>query len=445
MTIEEKYNETLDFIYSYINHSMTRQKMFHSEEYNLSRMKEMMDMVGNPQNNYPKIHIAGTKGKGSIAAFICSALIKQGYKTGLYTSPHLIDFEERIRINFSPISKNELIEIVDEIKPIIEKFENVTTFEIITMIGFIAFSKNKVDIAVIEVGLGGRLDATNIINPILSIISPLAIDHTNFLGDSIESIAFEKSGIIKKDIPVVLAKQEYKKSINVVHDIANSKNSEIIDLNNFYIISKISRGINSQKFILKYKNHKKKFKIKMLGDFQIENCITAYFSLLKISKIIELSEKSIINGLKEALWNGRFEILNKKPIVIIDSAHNPYAIRKLKESLNNYFPNKKFILIFGVSIDKNVNGMIEILKKETKLLIASDSKHPKAMEQSKIQQIAKKYDINTEFSENASEALKIALEKINKNEIIVCTGSVFMAASLKAIFDNRNSGENNAK
>ena len=438
MEFEEKYNQALDFIYSFINHSMTRQKLFHSEEYNLSRMKKMMEYIGNPEKKYPTIHIAGTKGKGSIAAFICSALKEQGYKTGLYTSPHLIEFEERIQINFEPISKKELVEIVEEIKPIILKFENVTTFEIITMIGFVAFAKNNVDIAVIEVGLGGRLDATNIITPILSIISPLAIDHTNFLGNTIESIAFEKSGIIKKNVPVVFAKQEYQETLPVIYAIAKEKNSDIIDLNNFYTIENIKRSLNTQSFIIKYKNIKKEFKIKMLGDFQIENCVTAYFSLLKISEKIVLSNKAIEKGISEAFWNGRFEILSEKPLIIIDSAHNPYSIEKLLISLRSYFPNKKIILIFGVSIDKNVNKMIEILRPEISLLIASNSNHPKAMEQKQIQHIAEKYDINSEFSKDASDALKIANKKIKSNEIIVCTGSIFMAASLKAAYEEKN-------
>ena len=306
------------------------------------------------------------------------------------------------------------------------------------MIGFVAFAKNNVDIAVIEVGLGGRLDATNIITPILSIISPLAIDHTNFLGNTMESIAFEKAGIIKKNVPVVFAKQEYQETLTVINSIAKEKKSDNIDLNNFYTIENIKRSLNTQSFIINYKNITKEFKIKMLGDFQIENCVTAYFSLLKISEKIVLSNKAIEKGISEAFWNGRFEILSKKPLIIIDSAHNPYSIEKLLISLRSYFPNKKIILIFGVSIDKNVNKMIEILRPEISLLIASNSNHPKAMEQKQIQHIAEKYDINSEFSKDASDALKIANKKIKSNEIIVCTGSIFMAASLKAAYEEKN-------
>ncbi len=205
--IDEAYQKALDYLYSYVDYSLTRNLRYSPDKFNLGRMVELMDRLGNPHSQYPVIHIAGTKGKGSISALIASSLQAAGYKTGLYTSPHLQDYTERIQVNRQQIPQEELVTLLEEIKPHAEQIERITTFELTTALGFLYFARQKVNAAVIEVGLGGRLDATNIVNPLVSIISSLSLDHMAVLGDTLALIAGEKAGIIKPGRPVVLAPQ----------------------------------------------------------------------------------------------------------------------------------------------------------------------------------------------------------------------------------------------
>ena len=203
MDIETRYQETQDYLYSFVDFSMARAVRYSPELFNLDRMIEFAHYLGDPQKSYPIIHVAGTKGKGSVAAFCAGALQAAGYKVGLYTSPHLVDYAERIQINRQPISHPELIVLVDELRPFLDKGSQLTTFEITTALAFLYFARHGVDAAVIEVGLGGRLDATNIIIPQVSVITSLSYDHTQFLGDTLAEIAGEKAGIIKPGVPVV--------------------------------------------------------------------------------------------------------------------------------------------------------------------------------------------------------------------------------------------------
>src|SRR5215216_4371641 len=205
--IETQYNQALDYLYSFVDYSLKHISELARAEFNLDRMFALMEELGNPQAKYPIIHVAGTKGKGSVSALCASALQAAGYKTGLYTSPHLLDYVERIQVNGQPISHEQMIELVEEIKPAVAKIPKLTTFEITTALGFLAFARNDVTAAVIEVGLGGRLDATNIVTPKVSVITSLSYDHMAVLGNTLTEIAGEKAGIIKPNVPVVSAPQ----------------------------------------------------------------------------------------------------------------------------------------------------------------------------------------------------------------------------------------------
>src|SRR5829696_938760 len=225
--IETQYNQALDYLYSFVDYSLKHISELAKAEFNLDRMFALMEELGNPQEKYPIIHVAGTKGKGSVAALCASALQAAGYKTGLYTSPHLWDYVERIQINGEPISHEQLIELVEEVKPAVAKIPKLTTFEITTAIGLLAFAENDVDAAVIEVGLGGRLDATNVVTPSVSVIASLSYDHMAVLGNTLAEIAGEKAGIIKNGVPVVSAPQT-EEALKVVERIAKEKNCQFI-------------------------------------------------------------------------------------------------------------------------------------------------------------------------------------------------------------------------
>ena len=205
MNTSSEYQQALDYIYSYVDFSRTHQADLSPENFDLTRMVKFMDVLGSPQNDFPSIHVAGSKGKGSVSAFCSSVLCNAGYKVGMYTSPHIKEFVERIQVDQKAISKDTLVEYVDEIKPAVDSVPGLTTFEIMTGLALLFFAREEVDIAVIEVGLGGRLDATNIIIPEVSVITSLYLDHVSFLGDSLDKIAAEKGGIIKPGVPVICA------------------------------------------------------------------------------------------------------------------------------------------------------------------------------------------------------------------------------------------------
>jgi len=236
------YQEALDYIYSFVDYSRTHQANLSPENFDLTRMVDFLDLLGTPHKKFPSLHVAGSKGKGSVSAFCASVLQAAGFKVGLYTSPHIKDFEERMQINRVPISRNTLAEYVEEIKPAVESIPKLTTFEIMTGLAFLFFARQKVDIAVIEVGLGGRLDATNIITPLVSVITSLYLDHVTILGETLEEIAAEKGGIIKPGIPVVSAPQE-EKALNVIEKIAAQHGSPLIKVEEEYPYSWTDRNL----------------------------------------------------------------------------------------------------------------------------------------------------------------------------------------------------------
>src|SRR5215216_2283946 len=244
--IETQYNKALDYLYSFVDYSLKHSSELAKAEFNLDRMFALMAELGDPQKQYPIIHVAGTKGKGSVSALCASALQAAGYKTGLYTSPHLWDYVERIQINGLPISHEQLIELVEEVKPAVAKTPKLTTFEITTALGLLAFAKNDVNAAVIEVGLGGRLDATNIVMPKVSVITSLSYDHMAVLGNTLAQIAREKAGIIKKGVPIVSAPQE-QEALEVIRRVAKAKNCSLTLIGEDVKFERLVSSLDGQK------------------------------------------------------------------------------------------------------------------------------------------------------------------------------------------------------
>jgi dihydrofolate synthase/folylpolyglutamate synthase len=247
MNQEIFYQEALDYLYSFIDYSLTRSFRYSPEKFDLGRMETLLDRLGNPHRDYPIIHIAGTKGKGSVAAMTASVLREAGQQTGLYISPHMTDFAERIQVNGANIPHPVLADLVQEIKPHVAHIQQITTFELTTALAFLHFSRSQVDAAVVEVGLGGRLDATNVVDPLVSIITSISIDHTSVLGDTLEKIAFEKGGIIKRDRPVVCAPQKPAAS-QVIRQIAVERNSPLIQVGTDIRFQLLEHSLDGQTF-----------------------------------------------------------------------------------------------------------------------------------------------------------------------------------------------------
>ncbi len=340
-----QYNQALDYLYSFVDYSLKHISELAKAEFNLDRMFALMEELGNPQKKYPIIHVAGTKGKGSVAALCASALKAAGYKTGLYTSPHLWDYVERIQISGEPISHQQLIELVEKIKPAVAKIPKLTTFEITTALGLLAFAENDVSAAVIEVGLGGRLDATNIVTPKVSVITSLSYDHMAVLGNTLAEIAGEKAGIIKEGIPVVFAPQ-VEEALEVLKRVAKEKNSPLILVGEDVKFERLTSSLDGQSLSIRdeLRHLTINLQLPLLGSHQIENAAIAY-AALKTSRI-PISEEAIQQGFAQAKWPARFEVLHRTPPVVIDSAHNRDSARRLRETLDEYFPEVPVILIF---------------------------------------------------------------------------------------------------
>ncbi len=428
MDIETAYNQSLDYLYSFVDYSLKHSSELAKADFNLDRMFALMELLGNPQNQYPIIHVAGTKGKGSTSALCASALQAAGYKVGLYTSPHLEDYTERIRINGQPITHAQMIQLVEEIQPRVAKIPMLTTFEITTALGFMAFAKHGVNAAVIEVGLGGRLDATNIVTPKVSVITSLSYDHTAVLGNTLALIAGEKAGIIKNGAPVVSSPQQ-DEALQVLERIAKERNSALTLVGRDVKFNFIESSLSGQKFII----HNSEFRIPLLGAYQIENAVTAY-AALKASGL-EISDEQIRAGFAKAQWRARFEVAGMNPIVIFDSAHNQDSFQKLRETLDAYFPDKKVYLILGASEDKNLAGMFAEMKPKIQKLIVTRANHPRALEVEQISALADQLGIESESAQPVESAFKRALKYAAQDgNIVLSAGSMFVTAEAMTTF-----------
>ena len=430
MDIEIEYNKALDYLYSFVDYSLKHSSELAKAEFNLDRMFALMEELGNPQNAYPIIHVAGTKGKGSVSALCASALQAGGYKVGLYTSPHLLDYCERIQVNGGPISHELMVELVQEIKPAVARVPFLTTFEITTALGFLAFARQGCDAAVIEVGLGGRLDATNIVMPKVSVITSLSYDHMAVLGDTLAKIAWEKAGIIKQGVPVVSSPQK-DEALEVLERVVKMKECELSLVGKDVTFGRMGASLDSQSLYLSSFHVPSKIivTIPLLGEHQVENAATAY-SALKASQI-ELSDTSIQKGFSQVKWRARFEVARRYPPLIFDSAHNQDSFIKLRETLEEYFPGQQVYLIFGASEDKNIPGMFAEMRSKIRKLIVTRADHPRALLPEQIIELANQAGVESETVSPVESALMRALE-LSKNDgsIVLSAGSMFVTAEV---------------
>ena len=439
------YDSALEYLYSFVDYSLTKQLRYSPEKFNLQRMRDLMDMMGNPHQQYPVVHVAGTKGKGSTSVMIAAVLQKAGYKVGLYTSPHLHDYCERIQVNQVPMSHQDLISQVNSIRPAVAAVPEITTFEITTAIGFQYFAEQKVDIAIVEVGLGGRLDATNVVTPIISVITSLSYDHMNILGDTIVKIAIEKAGIIKKNIPVVIAPQGFPEVNEVLAEIAEENHSQVTFVNEEYVYSSKSHSLEGQLFSLTKINFDElkpaEYTISLLGYHQVENAVTARAVIDVIrTKEFQISEDDVVDGFRSASWPCRFEIIKRKPLIIVDSAHNVDSAMKLQATIKDYLKNENVTLIFGASEDKDIRGMFEVLFPVVDDIIVTKSIHPRAFEPEDLAGIASQLQREAKITSSIEEALELIGGK-SASDVVLITGSIFVAAAAKEILTQGKSQE----
>ncbi len=437
---ETRYQQALDYLYSFVDYSLKKADVLAAANFDLARMRAFLAALGNPQEQYPTIHVAGTKGKGSISALCASALQAGGRKTGLYTSPHLLDFTERIQVNNLPIHPQDLADLVDEIKPVVASIEALTTFELTTALGFLYFARQKVDAAVIEVGLGGRLDATNVIHPLVSVISSISYDHTAVLGNTLAKIAAEKGGIIKPGVPVVLAPQKTE-ALEMLAMLAVERHSPLhmVGIDCLYEIGKHS--LNEQEvFVWEPGLPKTRLQIPLLGRHQAQNAATAYAALH--ASHLGLPEKAILEGFASAKWQCRFEIAHpQNPTLVFDSAHNEDSFLRLAETLRDYYPERKVILLFGASEDKHIADMLKAMEGIISRLILARANHPRALGVDALLEAAKQAGLQAVSSaESVPAALNLAISLSEQTgDLILSAGSMFLTAEVKQAWMDRNS------
>ena len=431
--MEKTHAEAINYLYSLRNMGA---------KLGLERVERLLEELGSPQNDFRSILVGGTSGKGSTVTMLASILQETGYKTGRYTSPHLHSLTERIVIDGKEINENELVAMVVRIRNAIEKmktqpeFEHPTFFEVITAIAFLYFAEKKVEIAVLEVGLGGRLDATNVVNPLCSIITNVSLEHQKILGDTVEKIANEKAGIIKNNGILITAAKEG--ALAVLETKCKKKNSRIIRIGKEIIATRSFVGIDGQKIRIKNSERMYELFVPFIGRYQIENtaCAVGAICVLQNSGIA-ISDMAIINGLKNTRWPGRMEIIQKKPLIILDGAKDANAMERLVETISNDIDYGKLIVVMSICSDKNIKKMMEEIVKITDHIIITKHKVMDRAIDPKI--IAKEvHSIPYEIIEDVRQATKKAIEIANDDDLVLVTGSLFAVAEAREIWYGKN-------
>lgn len=416
--------EALDYIHSLLKFGIHP---------GLSRMDTLLQILGNPHKNIKCVHVAGTNGKGSTSTAISNVLIEAGYNVGLYTSPYVTDFLERVQYNGKPIDKELFSQCVEIIKPEIEKMSEdgaqITEFEALTATAFLCFSKLNVDVLVLEVGLGGRLDATNVIDtPLVNVITSLSLDHTGVLGDTIEKIAFEKCGIIKPNGTLVCAYNQPESAMNVIKTICNERNNALI-IPEQSEIEITKQSIFGMHFIYK----KQAYETSMSGTHQVQNMTTVIeaVNVLK-NKGYNITEQNIKDGIKKTVLPARVEVISKNPLVILDGGHNEDGAKAFYNAVKECFDsNRKLFVIAGMMNDKAVEDSLKPLILKADTFVAVTPENPRAMKAEILGGIAKKYCHNVFVCDNANSSLDLIKPEITENDTLFVVGSLYLAGEVR--------------
>ncbi|HCW53603.1 MAG TPA: bifunctional folylpolyglutamate synthase/dihydrofolate synthase [Clostridium sp.] len=408
--------------------------------YGLKRTFRLLELLGNPDKKLKLIHVAGTNGKGSTTAMITKVLRGMGYKVGMYTSPYIEEFEERIQINGENIPKEKLVSLLVEVKEAVEKvikeeYDHPTQFEILTALMFLYFYRENVDYGVVEVGLGGTLDSTNVLTPIVSVITSISYDHMNILGDTIEEIAEQKAGIIKEGVPVVVYPAE-KNVQEVIVKKAEEMNSRIrlVQKNSVKLLD-INRDDIYQEVQVSTMKNDYKVKLPLLGAHQmlnlavVLNTIEVIFEGQNEKLNVELVEKS----LEDVEWKGRLEVLNKKPLIVMDGAHNIDGIKSLTYNVDKYFKYKNMILLLGILADKQVDEMIKEIVPYAEKVYALTPHSDRAQLSQDLKDKIVKYNKNVIAIENYEEAVSKAISEADEDDLILISGSLYMIGDMRKV------------
>jgi dihydrofolate synthase/folylpolyglutamate synthase len=398
----------------------------------LSTIKRILAGLGNPQDTFACIHVAGTNGKGSVASTLASILYRSGYKTGLYTSPHLVRFNERIQVNSRPISNEKVVTSYRAIKDAHFGKRNPTFFEFTTAMALFEFAAQKVDWAVIETGMGGRLDATNIVNPALSIITNISLEHREYLGNTLTQIAAEKAGIIKKRTPLVTGIRQ-KKAFAEVKRIAAGKKAPLFRLGTDF---KVRRNQGQTFSYFGIRNVWHNLQTALPGSYQVDNAALVLAACELIGKDnAALTLNNIQEGLSKNLWPGRLEIVSDNPFIILDGAHNLAAARNLAKFMSTNLAGRVITLVVGILDDKPYKAMLKSLLTPVNRVILTRAKIDRALDPRKLYEAAKNLKPDVAIISDVARAIKNAVETTPRHGAICIAGSLYVVGEAKEAFE----------
>lgn len=428
---DRSYQETIDYLYGLQKHGV---------KLGMSNTIALMEALGNPQKRFPSAHVAGTNGKGSTCAFLCSMLAAAGYRVGLYTSPHLVSFTERIRINGIPITESKVVELGRRVREACRTLAspsgsafNPTFFEVTTAIAFSYFSEEAVDFAVVEVGMGGRLDATNVIMPLVSVITNIDLEHTEFLGDTLELITAEKAGIIKPGVPVVSGVSQ-PEVVHLIKKASDAAGSPLSLLARDFKPGNIRSG-KIQRFDYQGRGISwTGLAIELSGRYQVDNACLALAAVEWLRETgMPVNEAAVRRGLEEARWEGRLERVSKNPDIYLDGAHNPASARMLagalKELRSEY---RQLVLIIGILGDKDFRGIVSELLPLADRVIVTKPDYSRAMDVALLAKEVRSLHGAVDSAESVVQAIEKAKAAAGGDDLIVITGSLYVVGDARA-------------
>lgn len=407
----------------------------------MDRIERFCELLGSPEKKLKVIHVGGTNGKGSTTTFMSKILENAGYRVGVYTSPYIERFTERIRVNKDEIPESEVARLVTEMVPHVETLvkeglEHPTEFEVITAVAFKYFSEQNVDFVILEVGLGGRFDATNVVDPLLSVLTTISLDHTNVLGNNVSEIAYEKAGIIKKDRPCVLYPQE-ESANKVILNICKEMNSKV------YLVEDINHeilneSIDGTKYNLSGSINYTGLQIGMLGHHQVMNTKTALLTIKVLKELgYDISDEAIYKGLSEAKWPARFELLTKNPLIILDGGHNVQGIEALVDSIKKYFPKEKLKITCGMLKDKDYEKMTSDLLSIGESFITVMPDNDRALTAEELAEIIRKNGREAVPAKTIKDAVELSLKERKEDEMLVFCGSLYMIGEVRTLLKEK--------
>jgi dihydrofolate synthase / folylpolyglutamate synthase len=429
------YHQTLDWLFGLEANGI---------KFGLENITVLLGRLGNPQLSFFSIHVGGTNGKGSVCALLSRSLREQGYKVGLYTSPHIVDFGERIQVNGDHLREREMLRLTDELRSVAEEMEGegrrMTFFELTTAMAFRHFQKQAVEVAVVEVGMGGRLDATNVLLPRCSIITRVGLEHTDYLGKTVEKIAYEKAGIIKSGVPVITAAKEGQ-GLEVIARRASALGAPllVIEEGSYSVLHSDLEGTTA------LMGDGSVLFAPLPGRYQGENMALAYACLNTLdSRGILMSREAIVEGFAHTYWPGRLESINRSPRILLDATHTADGARVIARDLPNMV-GREIILVLGVLNDKDLDGMAGALGPLAKIAIATSPNTKRAFSATQVETALKRYCPQVLRIDDVAQAASEALRLASKEDVVVITGSLYTIGEARRWWDSRETGGENSR